>query len=157
MQVALIKKFGNNFSFFITPPLFALAGTAWFFVGKLGHESPSAAKGLAGVEQQRESYGTAVLHGARAFGRSTYKGAVICFSSRRYIWLIPGYSFALYGHRYLENGLMPLIAKRVMKDSSYSQIMFVSPPFLALDQTSSDLVFTRTGCPDPTSESSLVP
>lgn len=32
-------------------------------------------------------------------------------------------SLALYGHRYLENGIAPAIAKRVMMDSSYSQIM----------------------------------
>jgi hypothetical protein len=29
---ALILRFGNNYSFFITPPFLALAGIAWFFV-----------------------------------------------------------------------------------------------------------------------------
>lgn len=64
-----------------------------------------------------------MLNGAKAFGKSTYRGAQICFSDRKFIWLLPGYSVALYGHRYLENALAPAIAKRIMKDSSYSQIM----------------------------------
>jgi hypothetical protein len=29
---ALILRFGNNYSFFITPPFLALAGIAWFFI-----------------------------------------------------------------------------------------------------------------------------
>ncbi|KAG8766720.1 hypothetical protein FRC20_006190 [Serendipita sp. 405] len=68
-------------------------------------------------------YLESVIRGAKAFGRSTYQGAIICFSHRRFIWLLPGYSFALYGHRYLEGTIAPAIAKRIMDDSSYSQIM----------------------------------
>lgn len=33
------------------------------------------------------------------------------------------YSLALYGHRYLENAISPLIAKRVYNESAYSQIL----------------------------------
>jgi hypothetical protein len=29
---ALILRFGNNYSFFITPPFLAVAGIAWYFV-----------------------------------------------------------------------------------------------------------------------------
>lgn len=51
-------------------------------VDKLGHERPGAVGGLSEVEQKKEGYGSALWHGAKAFGRSTYKGAFICFSSR---------------------------------------------------------------------------
>jgi len=138
-SVKLIQVFGNNFSFLITPPLFALAGLTWSFVDRLGHE------GAVKVEGNKHTKGNGYLHsilvGAKAFGRSTYKGAFICFTHRRFIWLVPGYSIArtcpslcsflslcgqhsyaspVYCHRYLENGFSPLIAKRVMNDSSYS-------------------------------------
>jgi hypothetical protein len=33
------------------------------------------------------------------------------------------YSVALYAHRYLENSISPLIAKRVFNESAYSQIL----------------------------------
>ncbi|CAG7855231.1 SubName: Full=Uncharacterized protein {ECO:0000313/EMBL:CCA73644.1} [Serendipita indica DSM 11827] len=106
-----ILSSGNNFSFMITPPLFIVAGIIWSFIDKLDQET------------ERSSYMQSIIVGTRAFMRSTYKGAIICFSHRRFIWLLPGYSLALYGHRYLENALAPAIAKRIMLDSSYSQIM----------------------------------
>lgn len=126
VSVKLIKVFGNNFSFLITPPLFALAGLTWRFIDQLNHGS-DAAKVIDALDEGHTvgqgSYISSVFTGAKTFARSTYKGAVICFSHRRFIWLLPGYSFALYGHRYLENAISPAIAKRIMLDSSYSQIM----------------------------------
>ncbi|KIX09097.1 uncharacterized protein Z518_00175 [Rhinocladiella mackenziei CBS 650.93] len=35
----------------------------------------------------------------------------------------PGYSIALYGHRYLENGIAPAVARRYLGNSAWSQIM----------------------------------
>jgi hypothetical protein len=123
-SVKLIQVFGNNFSFLITPPLFVLGAITWSFIDRLGHGAEEA-KNTGAVDEPKSNtnYIHAILVGAKAFGRSAYKGAGICFSHRRFIWLLPGYSFALYGHRYLENGIAPLLAKRVMNDSSYSQIM----------------------------------
>jgi hypothetical protein len=143
LSVKLIQIFGNNFSFLITPPLFALAGLTWSFVDRLGHGT-DATKTIDAMDETKSigktNYIGSILTGAKAFGRSTYKGAVICFTHRRFVWLLPGYSFArtfllfalsppfrhhsnsppVYGHRYLENAYAPLIAKRVMDDSSYS-------------------------------------
>lgn len=34
-----------------------------------------------------------------------------------------GYTFALYGHRYLENGILQIYAKSVLGRSSLAQIM----------------------------------
>ncbi|CCA73644.1 hypothetical protein PIIN_07597 [Serendipita indica DSM 11827] len=120
----MIGIFGNNFSFMITPPLFIVAGIIWSFIDKLDQEtSQKSDKYENYMPVRRSSYMQSIIVGTRAFMRSTYKGAIICFSHRRFIWLLPGYSLALYGHRYLENALAPAIAKRIMLDSSYSQIM----------------------------------
>ena len=97
LSVKLINVFGNNFSFFLTPPLFAVAGLTWSFVDRLGHGS-DANKAVDAMDETKSIENTGYLHaivvGAKAFGRSTYKGAVICFTHRRFIWLLPGYSFA---------------------------------------------------------------
>lgn len=69
------------------------------------------------------AYIRAVLLGFKLFFKSIYIGAKIIFTDRRYIWLVPGYSFALYGHRYLENGIAPALAKRYFGNSAWSQIM----------------------------------
>ena len=97
LSVKLINVFGNNFSFLITPPLFAIAGLTWSFVDRLGHgananKTTDAMEGTKSIDNT--GYFHSILVGAKAFGRSTYKGAVICFSHRRFIWLLPGYSFA---------------------------------------------------------------
>ncbi|KAG8802983.1 hypothetical protein FRC17_006295 [Serendipita sp. 399] len=126
LSVKMIRVFGNNYSFLITPPLFALAAFTWSFIDRLGHNS-NAGKVVDAMDETKSighaGYFSSIAVGAKAFARSTYKGALICFSHRRFIWLLPGYSFALYGHRYLENAISPAIAKRIMLDSSYSQIM----------------------------------
>jgi hypothetical protein len=36
---------------------------------------------------------------------------------------LPGYTLALYGHRYLENGILHMFAKSVLGRSSLAQIM----------------------------------
>jgi hypothetical protein len=68
-------------------------------------------------------YLKAVLGGFYLFGESVWVGAKIIFTSRKFIWLVPGYSFALYGHRYLENAIAPALARRYFGNSAWSQIM----------------------------------
>ena len=94
LSVTLIQVFGNNFSFLITPPLFALAGLTWSFVDQLGYDTEAAKD----KSTENTGYLHSILVGVKAFGRSTYKGAVICFSHRRFIWLLPGYSIARTCH-----------------------------------------------------------
>ena len=64
-----------------------------------------------------------VVQGFMLFGTSIFTGAKIIFTSRKTVWLLPGYSIALFGHRYLENGIAPIIAKRYLGNSAWSQIM----------------------------------
>ncbi|PSN60285.1 hypothetical protein BS50DRAFT_506839 [Corynespora cassiicola Philippines] len=116
--LALIPRFGNNFSFIITPIFFALAAIAWFFIQEAGFQ-----KERATVLESQPSYIKAVLGGFWLFFESVFTGAKIIFTSRKFVWLLPGYAVALYGHRYLENGIAPAIARRYLGNSAWSQIM----------------------------------
>lgn len=117
--LGLIPSLGNNMSFIITPICFTLAAIVWFFVSNLNFR----ATGIGLDSVGRPSYLVSVLNGFVLFYKSVYTGAILIFSSRKFIWLLPGYSVALYAHRYLENGIAPQIAKRYLGNAAWSQIM----------------------------------
>ncbi|KAL0634944.1 hypothetical protein Q9L58_006138 [Maublancomyces gigas] len=71
----------------------------------------------------KNSYFTQVGHGIMYFGLAISEGASIIFSNRKFIWLPIGYSLALYGHRYLENGILPIISEDIFHDPAYSRIL----------------------------------
>lgn len=116
-SAALITKLGNNYAFMVTPIFFTLASLIWSRITPLNFQAPKK------LDSEKSSYLRQILHGTKHFGQAVYTGAFIVFSHRRFCWLVPGYSFALYGHRYFENGVAPLIAKRILNVSTYSQIM----------------------------------
>ncbi|RPB29429.1 MFS general substrate transporter [Terfezia boudieri ATCC MYA-4762] len=111
----LVLRFGNNYSFFITPIFFTCACILWSFVSTLEFQIE--------LEHEQQNYFIQLFQGAKYFGLSIWVGAKIIFSNRKFIWLPIGYSMALYGHRYLENGIAPIIGKQVFKNSAYSQIL----------------------------------
>ncbi|KAK7734382.1 hypothetical protein SLS57_000076 [Botryosphaeria dothidea] len=115
--LGLIPALGNNMSFIITPICFALAAISWFFISNLGFMSTD----LENVDSP--NYFKAILNGAWLFVVSVWTGAKLIFTSRKMFWLLPGYTIALYGHRYLENGIAPAIARRYLGNSAWSQIM----------------------------------
>jgi hypothetical protein len=117
--LVLIPQMGNNMAFIITPVCFLFASILWFFVSDLGFTRQN--RDLSALDQPK--YVKAIFGGFIAFGESIWVGAKILFSSRKFIWLVPGYSVALYGHRYLENGIAAHVAKRYLKQSAWSQIM----------------------------------
>ena len=55
-----------------------------------------------------------LVEGVVVFFKSLALGIKILFSSRRYVWLVPGYSLALYGHRFLENNVATVVAQRYL-------------------------------------------
>lgn len=112
--LALIPALGNNYSFIITPILFTAASCVWFFIDNLNYSSPLQEKG--------SNYLVAVGMAFYLFFQSIWTGFKIIFTSRKFIWLLPGYSFALYGHRFLENGIAPAVARRYLGNSAWSQI-----------------------------------
>lgn len=121
-----ISRFGNNYSFFLTPVFFVFAGFTWAFIGVLSHKAPDDV-GLSGVDGTPRSgvvtYFVKVWRGAVHFAESVWLGTKLVLGHRRFIWLFPGYALALYLHRYLENGLAPAFAKRVLLTSAWSQII----------------------------------
>jgi hypothetical protein len=64
-----------------------------------------------------------VRYGFLQYGRAVYVGSTLVIGNRKFCWLIPGYAFALFGHRYLENNIANIFAKSVLKDSSYQPII----------------------------------
>ncbi|KAI9673419.1 MAG: hypothetical protein M1817_002881 [Caeruleum heppii] len=116
--LALIPTLGNNYSFIITPILFVVASLVWFCITNLDFEPRNPE-----VVQSQPTYVKAIVGGFALFFESVFTGAKIIFSSRKFFWLLPGYAIALYGHRYLENGIAPIIARRYLGNSAWSQIM----------------------------------
>ncbi|KAG0076444.1 hypothetical protein BGZ93_000824 [Podila epicladia] len=116
----LVLKLGNALAPAMTPFLFVFAAITWRFIGLLDSDHANR-KHLETLE--KTSLLVQIGHGFKYFGLSIYRGAQIIFSSRKFIWLIPGYSIPLFTHRYLESQLSPAFAKRVLKEGAYAQLM----------------------------------
>lgn len=116
--LALIPYFGNNYSFLITPVCFALAAVCWFFLTDHDFQVKRAQ-----AQEPQPSYVQAVVFGFWLFLESIWAGGRLLFSSRKFIWLLPGYSIALYAHRYLENSIAPALARRYLGNAAWSQII----------------------------------
>lgn len=154
-STSLIGKFGYNYSAFLSPVLFSCAALAWCFISTLGHtrggngdnavtaDNPSALGELENRQSASRGYGSQMMSGLRAFLKAWYYGAYLIFSHRKFIWLVPGYTLALYGHRYLENGIAPIFAKSIVGTSSYSQIIVGGSNFGELLGALSVMMFTN--------------
>jgi hypothetical protein len=129
-------------SFIITPICFTCAATVWFFISTLNFKKGNL-ETLAG----QPGYIKAVASGFILFGESIWTGANIIFTARKYIWLVPGYSFALYAHRYLENGIGPVIARRYLGNSAWSQIMVGGSNFGECEYIPAGSPASATHCP----------
>lgn len=116
--LALIPRLGNNYAFIITPILFTFASIVWFFIGNLEFTAAQA-----GLVDKSDNYFKATAMGFILFFESVWTGAKIIFSSRKFVWLVPAYSIALYAHRYLENAIAPAIATRYLGNSAWYQVM----------------------------------
>jgi hypothetical protein len=119
--LVIIPQLGNNMSFIVTPICFTLAAIAWFFISELDFRREQKKHPLS--SHDKTSYFQAATSGLFLFGESVWVGAKILFTSRKFIWLVPGYSVALYAHRYLENNIAPQIARRYLGNSAWAQIM----------------------------------
>ncbi|KAK4050723.1 hypothetical protein OIO90_004945 [Microbotryomycetes sp. JL221] len=130
---AAISRFGNNYSFMFTPVFFVIAGCIWTRVSimtikpdtvklEADDEETTAAERTSNAEWT-DNYLFAVLHGTYLFFKSAGYGAWIVFGHRRFVWLFPGYTIALYLHRFLESSLIPAFARRVLGTSGWSQII----------------------------------
>ncbi|KAF9211254.1 hypothetical protein BGZ59_008328 [Podila verticillata] len=116
----LVLKLGNAIAPAMTPFLFVFASVAWRFIGLLDSDHANRLD-LSTLEER--SIPVQIAQGFAHFGLSMYRGAQIIFSSRKFIWLIPGYSIPLFTHRYLESQLSPAFAKKILQEGAYAQIM----------------------------------
>ena len=78
----LVLRFGNNYSFFITPIFFTCACIMWSFIGTLEFQPEL---------EHEHNYFVQLLQGVKYFGLSIWVGAKIIFSHRKFIWLPIGY------------------------------------------------------------------
>lgn len=138
--LALIPKFGNNMSIIVTPFCFSLAALAWFNISTQEH--PHTSPKLRTVDSP--NYLTLLSKSTKLFFLSIYTGGKILFTSRKFVWLLPSYAVALYGHRYLENGIAPVVAKRYLGNSAWSQIMVGGSNFGELLGALFVFLFTNT-------------
>ncbi len=119
--LVLSPYLGNNFSFLVTPILFAAASLLWYLIKEAN--LPREVEPGVGLLENQPVYIKAVTSGFYLFFESVWTGAKIIFTHRKFIWLLPGYAVALYGHRYLENAIAPAVARRYLDNSAWSQIM----------------------------------
>ncbi|KAJ3016935.1 UNVERIFIED_CONTAM: hypothetical protein HDU68_011943 [Siphonaria sp. JEL0065] len=112
----MIQKLGHVYAMCAVPPLFIAAAFAWYKVTSPERKSKSQ-------ESPKRSPIQAMFHYIAVYFSSITTGARIIFSSRRFLWLLPGYTVGLVYHRYLEGGISPNFSKIVLGDSSFSQIM----------------------------------
>ncbi|KAK0725861.1 major facilitator superfamily domain-containing protein [Lasiosphaeris hirsuta] len=120
--LVIIPRLGNNMAFIITPVCFAVSAAIWFFISELDFQRKSTAT-TARELRKKPMYWKAAFNGLYLFGESIWVGCRILFSSRKFVWLVPGYAVALYAHRYLENGIAPQVARRYLGESAWAQIM----------------------------------
>lgn len=155
----LIDKFGYNYSSFLSPPLFCLAGAIWWFLDvykpnkdvvlneKVEYDgkraSPTSSVELIKVDPERSTLLQNWQKAFHGFIKAFYYGAWLCFTHRKFIWLIPSYTFALYGHRYLENGVVQIYAKSVLGNSGLAQVIVGGSNLGELLGAASVMLFTQ--------------
>ncbi|KAI9349591.1 major facilitator superfamily domain-containing protein [Obelidium mucronatum] len=113
----MIQKLGHVYAMCVCPVLFIAAAAAWYQI-----TSPERKISAKVANVKRSALG-AMGHYVVVYFSSIVTGARIIFSSRKFFWLIPGYTIGLVFHRYLENGIAPNFSKIVLGDASYAQIM----------------------------------
>jgi len=120
--VKLIDVVGENQSFFLSPVSLALAGLVWFFIRPVERQDdlPSSEGSAVKMETpytpeepgflkryiisayfdpMRRLLRSRLSRHVAFWGQSIWNGAGIVLGHRRFIWLVPCYSFALLAHR----------------------------------------------------------
>lgn len=103
--------------------------------------SPTASIELMPIDRSHTSLLDGWKKAVHGFFKACYYGAWMCLRHRKFVWLIPstcpaplpadrlfadvllGYTFALYGHRYLEYGVVQIYAKSVLGNSGLAQVI----------------------------------
>ncbi|KAH6912348.1 major facilitator superfamily domain-containing protein [Coprinopsis sp. MPI-PUGE-AT-0042] len=127
-----IQRWGVNYSYFLTPVFFTIAGAIWLSISALGFKSPgvlqaeSDTPGLREVDESNapsSNYIVQLYRGFLHFGESVWVGGRLIFGNRAFIWLPVAYSLAFYLHRFLELTLAQAFARKVLEESAWAPIM----------------------------------
>ena len=119
-----ISKFGNNYSFFLTPIFFCIAGSIWVFIS-LPHDSSVGGVGLEDIDKDsnRGNYLVQTYRGFVGFGKSVWVGFLVIFGSRKFICKPP---FVLHFCRTIAQSFCRATPR--LRDGSLSpQILGVHP------------------------------
>ena len=130
-----IAKFGYAFSTIWIPVSFTMAFLFWRLI-KVDH-APEVDEKQAGVtseaqvilstgaveEEPKRSLCGEIAFFFGAFFHSVKVGAVLVFTNRSLIWLIPAYVLPLVVHRYFENTFFPFYTKYNLGDGATQQIL----------------------------------
>jgi len=110
-------------AFITTPIVFTLADLCWFFIANsAAKEANTAEENISDVLPEAK-HKTRLLNTLLSPFKAYITGGKICTTSRLFIWLIPGFSFSLFAHKFLENTVTPMVAKRYLGNAAWSQIM----------------------------------
>lgn len=150
LSSTLLLKWGCVYSMILTPFCFLISAAAWYFISPpprpprspfrsstatsdgIQHIDPvfsAPTLSITSLSPTRKATFT-LSHLLRTlgrvfadFGHSVLLGGRIIFTIRAFCWLPLGYSLSLYAHRYLENGLLPIIAQGYFGHAEYTQIL----------------------------------
>ncbi|UZJ56388.1 hypothetical protein CBS101457_005708 [Exobasidium rhododendri] len=154
----LIEKFGYNYSSLLSPVLFAISAITWWYLDIYGPSSgdkflnvrveyeghkPSETASVEAANVQR-GWISSLWIAVRSFGKAFYYGGWLCLTHRKFVWLVPSYTIALYSHRYLESGILHMFASTVLGRSSLAQIMIGGSNFGELLGAASVMLFSES-------------
>lgn len=122
-SVFTLLKMGSVYANCYVPPLWILAGWAWVSINLSKPEEKQSTQISEKSSEEKCGLLMFILKLFKNFLISSYHGALIIFSDRKFVWLIFGYSIPLVMHRYLESQLAPAFSKHILKNTPYSQIM----------------------------------
>ena len=164
----LLSNMGGVYSLFVLPVFFTLAGVFWYTIDKntmtgLIHDAEqdriSSASSISNadtlVSGTNETAETAteakkplepvhvvVLRFFKVYFHSIKMGAMIVLSSRKFVWLLFGYTLPLVLHRFIENVLFPVFAKQILGNGAYSGILLGGSNFGELIGAAMVLLFS---------------
>ncbi|KAL1915256.1 uncharacterized protein VTP21DRAFT_7532 [Calcarisporiella thermophila] len=134
VSTPIMQAIGFGYPLAILAVLMPIAGVLWWQIRLTADK--------IGTLEQTSRPKLSVIRFFTLYFHSAYLGAKIVFSSRRFIWLIPGYAIPLVLHRFIESTIFPTFAKNVLNQGALSGVLLGSSNFGELLGALSVLLFS---------------
>lgn len=122
--LVFVPRLGNNFVYIATPCCSLLAALVWWTLRTTYKQPGSKTTSQSDGSAQHRSCFRYLRRATHLCWLSAYEGcAIIVLSGRKYIWLLPCYSFALYMHHFLPGGIGNPIAQRYLGNAIWQRFM----------------------------------